>query len=154
MSGVDPTEASMIALAHDTKHNVEASKDHEAGFVLEEKKAHSQTDSGSHDEEDEVYEGMPTEEEKQTLKRVPGAINFKAFLVGYIEVRFLSFPPFSRRLSHFPSIPPFFRPFSTFRPLPDLELTLLFLYSSPSASRTTIAPSLVLFSLFSLFSLF
>jgi hypothetical protein len=31
----------MIALAHDTKHNVEASKDHEAGFVLEEKKAHS-----------------------------------------------------------------------------------------------------------------
>jgi hypothetical protein len=97
MSGVDPTEASMIALAHDTKHNVEASKDHEAGFVLEEKKAHSQTDSGSHAEDDEVYEGMPTEEEKQTLKRVPGKINFTAFLIGYIEVRFLSFPPFSRR---------------------------------------------------------
>jgi hypothetical protein len=77
MSGVDPTEASMLALAHDDKHNAQATKDHEAGFVLEEKRAGSHTYSGSNDDvEEEDYEGRPTEEEKATLRRVPGPINF------------------------------------------------------------------------------
>jgi POT family proton-dependent oligopeptide transporter len=83
MSGLDANEASMIALAHEAQHNSETHnpKD-DKGFSFEEKRPSSPST-----QDDELsYPDAPTEEEKQTLRRVPGPINLASFLLGYVEL--------------------------------------------------------------------
>ncbi|GAA5862560.1 hypothetical protein JCM8547_002104 [Rhodosporidiobolus lusitaniae] len=85
MSGLDANEASFVALAHDDQHNKQSVVDHKAGFQIEEKRAVS-PERTQENEEEEVFPDTPTDEEKETLRRVPGPINFSAFLIGYIEL--------------------------------------------------------------------
>ncbi|GAA5830943.1 hypothetical protein JCM11251_005087 [Rhodosporidiobolus azoricus] len=82
MSGLDANEASFVALAHEAQHNsdVHNPKD-DKGFSFEEKRATSPAS-----EEDLSYPDAPTDEEKRSLRRVPGPINFAAFLLGYVEL--------------------------------------------------------------------
>ena len=81
MSGLDPNEASFVAIAHDIKANVEehTGKDKD-GYVFDEKRAVSPSSPTTDDQAD--HPDAPTEEEKLTLRRVPGPINFAAFLVA------------------------------------------------------------------------
>ncbi|GAA5884815.1 hypothetical protein JCM6882_007107, partial [Rhodosporidiobolus microsporus] len=87
MSGLDANEASMIALAHEAQHNsaTHNPKD-DKGFSFDEKRAGSP--STQEDDADAAlsYPDAPTEEEKQTLRRVPGPINLASFMLGYIEL--------------------------------------------------------------------
>ncbi|BGP45379.1 hypothetical protein JCM10450v2_001197 [Rhodotorula kratochvilovae] len=85
MSGLDPNEASFVAIAHDIKANAEehTGKDKD-GYVFDEKRAVSPSSPSTDDQAD--HPDAPTEEEKLTLRRVPGPINFAAFLVAYVEL--------------------------------------------------------------------
>ncbi|GAA5973688.1 hypothetical protein JCM11641_005080 [Rhodosporidiobolus odoratus] len=84
MSGLDPTEASLAALAHEAQHVSDAheDKDVKGGFSLDEKRA----SSPSTEAEEEEYPGKPTREELDTLRRVPGPISAASFLIGFIEL--------------------------------------------------------------------
>ena len=81
MSGLDPNEASFMAISHDVTANIEENtgKDKD-GYVFDEKRAVSPS-SPSTDGEN-THPDAPTEEEKRTLRRVPGPINVGAFLVA------------------------------------------------------------------------
>ncbi|BGP37286.1 hypothetical protein JCM10449v2_001191 [Rhodotorula kratochvilovae] len=85
MSGLDPNEASFVAIAHDIKANAEehTGKDKD-GYVFDEKRAVSPSSPSTDDQAD--HPDAPTEEEKLTLRRVPGPINVAAFLVAYVEL--------------------------------------------------------------------
>ncbi|GAA5913679.1 hypothetical protein JCM8208_005899 [Rhodotorula glutinis] len=94
MSGFDPNVSSFPAVAHDITANVEENTDKDKdGFVFDEKRAVSPS-SPSTDGDDTQYE-LPTEEEKRTLRRVPGPINLAAFFIAYIE--------FAERFSYYGS---------------------------------------------------
>ncbi|GAA5865402.1 hypothetical protein JCM1840_001557 [Sporobolomyces johnsonii] len=83
MSGLDPNEASFEGLARVAHEEVLVKSDKDAnGFTIDEKR------SASHlTEEDEInYPDAPTEEERLTLRRVPGPINIASFLVAFIEL--------------------------------------------------------------------
>ncbi|GAA5841611.1 hypothetical protein JCM9279_000706 [Rhodotorula babjevae] len=85
MSGLDPNEASFMAISHDIDANAaeNTGKDKD-GYVFDEKRAVSPS-SPSTDGEN-THPDAPTEEEKRTLRRVPGPINVGAFLVAYVEL--------------------------------------------------------------------
>ncbi|GAA5979350.1 hypothetical protein JCM10908_002891 [Rhodotorula pacifica] len=84
MSGLDPTEAQMPAIAHDISESIAHNKDTKLddGYAYEEKRAESDIT----EEEDDGLPPAPTEEEKLTLRRVRGPINFASFLIGFIEL--------------------------------------------------------------------
>lgn len=81
MSGLDPNEASFQAIAHEIDANTEMNtgKDKD-GFVFDEKRAVSPASDPT--EAYGEHPDAPTEEEKRTLRRVPGPINIGAFLVA------------------------------------------------------------------------
>ncbi|TNY20049.1 PTR2-domain-containing protein [Rhodotorula diobovata] len=85
MSGLDPNEASFQAIAHEIDANTEMNtgKDKD-GFVFDEKRAVSPASDPT--EAYGEHPDAPTEEEKRTLRRVPGPINIGAFLVAYVEL--------------------------------------------------------------------
>ena len=84
MSGLDPTEAQMPAIAHDIADSIAHNKTEKTddSYVYEEKRAGSDMTV----DEDDGLPPAPTEEEKQTLRRVRGPINFASFLIGFIEL--------------------------------------------------------------------
>ncbi|BGP45405.1 hypothetical protein JCM10450v2_001223 [Rhodotorula kratochvilovae] len=76
---------SFVAIAHDIKANAgEHTVKDKDGYVFDEKRAVSPSSPSTYDQAD--HPDAPTEEEKLTLRRVPGPINFAAFLVAYVEL--------------------------------------------------------------------
>ncbi|GAA6038522.1 hypothetical protein JCM8097_004610 [Rhodosporidiobolus ruineniae] len=85
MSGVDPTEAQFEAAAHIAQTQSVLKADKAGDFSIDEKRAASPPISddseGAWD-----YPDAPTEEERLTLRRVPGKIDFTAFMIGFVEL--------------------------------------------------------------------
>ncbi|BGP13328.1 hypothetical protein JCM10213_001485 [Rhodosporidiobolus nylandii] len=83
MSGADPTEAAFKAVADQAVHDSEIKADKGADtYTFTEKRP----TSPSTEDGDLSHPDAPTEEERLTLRRVPGKINASAFLLGFVEL--------------------------------------------------------------------